>query len=838
MAAAAAPAHAPVAGPVVDVLLKVGEAASAASSAAPGASAASSDVAMPAPSPRGDRAHATVPAAIGSLSEATSAASAARYVLDKLVYADTVTAEEARKLAGETVAAWEAHINPGFLQYRKSVAQAEDFAALEWRDGAPGGCTLLDARGREYLDLLGGFGIYSCGHSHPVVVEAVSRQLRKQPLHSQELLDPLRAYCADVLCRTMPPGPLRDGYVFFTNSGTESVEASLKFAMLATGRRHFIGVIGAFHGKSLGSLAATSKAAFRKPFAASLLPFTHIPNNDIAALRRAFESAAFTGNDIAGFIVEPVIGEGGIHICSDDFLVEARALCDKYGACLIADEVQSGMGRTGTMWAIEHAGVSPDIMAIAKGFGGGVMGAGAVVGSEAVMSKLFENPFIHTTTFGGNPMALAAATAALYVTETERLPQAAAARGSFLIAEFTRLGEAFPHILRQVRGRGLMIGLEFVDDDIGYAFSSAMFARRCVVAGTLVNSRVIRIEPPLTITPEECALVIARATHALAALTRAGVGARHRLPAHLVAEFGSGGEAALAAPEMEGPAALAAGLALPPKGAAADADADADGAFGGAGAGAVLESPKAKAAASSSASAGPAPAPGSGAGQPQLTLTAAVPAAAPAAAPASPAPAAGSAPAAASASAGTAGDSDDEVGGVHYHPPKSGEKASKDKAGMRRSKSNGGASGGLAAAAPAAASSAAAASPAGLAAAAPVAAASAGTAPAARAPLSHVAAAVTAAAAAATAAAAAALSLTACEEAAKPVPIAAAPAAAAPAAGAAAPSGVASSAAAAAVDHEDDEDEDEEDDSESDVSSVSSTSTENSGGMDGQSDEE
>lgn len=163
MAAAAAPAHAPVAGPVVDVLLKVGEAASA---------APTPDVAVPAtPSPRGDRAHASVPEAIGSLAEATSAASAARYVLDNLVYADTVTADQARKLAGETVAAWEAHINPGFLQYRKSVAQAEDFAALEWRDGAPGGCTLLDARGREYLDLLGGFGIYSCGHSHPVVVE-------------------------------------------------------------------------------------------------------------------------------------------------------------------------------------------------------------------------------------------------------------------------------------------------------------------------------------------------------------------------------------------------------------------------------------------------------------------------------------------------------------------------------------------------------------------------------------------------------------------------------------------------------------------------------------------
>lgn len=640
------------------------------------------------------------------------------------------------------------------------------------------------------------------------------------------------------------PLPFRFFFLVFLHVSVPlpAVEASLKFAMLATGRRHFIGVIGAFHGKSLGSLAATSKAAFRKPFSASLLPFTHIPNNDIAAMRRAFESAAFTGNDIAGFIVEPVIGEGGIHICSDEFLREARALCTRYGACLIADEVQSGMGRTGTMWAIEHAGVSPDIMAIAKGFGGGVMGAGAVVGSEAVMSKLFENPFIHTTTFGGNPMALAAATAALYVTETERLPQAASARGDFLISELVRLTSVFPHILKEVRGRGLMIGLEFHNDEVGYAFSSAMFARRCVVAGTLVNSRVIRIEPPLTITEEECRLVIARATHALMALTRAGVGVPERVPASLAAEFNSGGEGALTAPEMDGPAAVAAGLALPLKDDAADAFACAA---------VELESPKAKASASASA----APAAAGGAGQAQapvqvqaeLTLTAAPQVPAPAPAPAAPAPAAGTA--SASAAGPAAGDSDDEVGGVHYHPPKSGEKS---KAGMRRSKSNGGNSGGLAAAAPAAASAAAAApasstpaasaaasaSPAGLAASAPVAAASAGPTPSARAPLSHVAAAVTAAATASAAAAAAAaalapLSLTGCEEAAKP--------ASATAAGAAASlSTVASAApAAAAAAHEDEEEEDEDEcESESDVSSVSSTSTENSGGMDGQSDED
>ena len=214
---------------------------------------------------------------------------------------------------------------------------ADDYAALEWRDGKPGGVTLISATGDEYIDCLGGFGIYNCGHSHPTIVAAVQAQLLKQPLHSQELLDPLRAYAAALLCQTLP-GDLK--YAFFTNSGTESVECALKMAMLSTGRKHFIGLVGAFHGKSLGSLSGTSKAVFRRPFAGGLLPFTHIPVNDCAALRTAFASAKFTGNDIAGLLIEPILGEGGIHECSDEFLRLGRELCDAADARLIFDEVQ------------------------------------------------------------------------------------------------------------------------------------------------------------------------------------------------------------------------------------------------------------------------------------------------------------------------------------------------------------------------------------------------------------------------------------------------------------------------------------------------------------------
>ena len=238
----------------------------------------------------------------------------------------------------------------------------------------------------------------TAGRSNPTVKAAVARQLQRMPLHSQELLDPLRAYCAALLARTLPGG-LR--YAFFTSSGAESVEHSLKFAMLATGRRHFIALLGAFHGKTIGALSGTSKAVFRAPFEPALLSFTHVPPNDIAALEAAFAAAAFTGSAVAGCLLEPVLGEGGIHVLSDAYLAAARRLCDAHGAQLVFDEVQCGMGRTGAMWACQHAGVAPDIMAIGKAFGGGVTAAGAVVATPQVWRKFIENPFLTTTTFGG-----------------------------------------------------------------------------------------------------------------------------------------------------------------------------------------------------------------------------------------------------------------------------------------------------------------------------------------------------------------------------------------------------------------------------------------------------
>jgi len=426
-----------------------------------------------------------------------------RHVLGLIYKEDSLNDEEAKYITEEVVEYWEENVNPGFLEYRKSVS--DEYTAVEWKDGEEGGAVFTGMRGNQYIDCLGGFGIFNVGHRHPKVVAAVRAQLRKQALHSQELLDPLRAYAAHLLA-WIAPGNLQ--YSFFTNSGTESVEACLKMAMLATGRAHFVATTGAFHGKTIGSLSGTSKAAYRVPFKGALLDFTHLPLNDVSALEAHFEGSNFTGREIAGVILEPVQGEGGINITSVDYMRAARRLCTQYGALLIFDEVQTGMGRTGKMWGCDHARVIPDIMAVGKAFGGGVMPVGACLGTAQVWAKYMENPFLMTTTFGGNPLAMAAAIATMEVIHNEGLVEQSREKGAYFLKGLQDLGEHYPNLIKEARGLGLMIGLEFQTNSMGYQFSSEVFSRGVLVSGTLVNARVIRIEPPLTISMEQIDTVL------------------------------------------------------------------------------------------------------------------------------------------------------------------------------------------------------------------------------------------------------------------------------------------------------------------------------------------
>lgn len=348
------------------------------------------------------------------------------------------------------------------------------------------------------------------------MIKAVSEQLERQAIHSQELIDPLRTYLAH-LVSLITPGDLQ--YSFFSNSGTESVEGCLKMAMLATGRKHFIGAVGGFHGKTLGSLGGTSKAIFREPFM-PLLHWTHVPFGDIEALESVLKCADFSGDRVAAVVLEPVQGEGGINVSPRGYLPAARELCDRYGAMLVLDEIQSGMGRTGKMFYCEYEGVTPDLLALGKAFGGGVMPIGAVVGNAKTWAKYIENPFLHTTTFGGNPLACAAAIATISVLLEEDLPGQAAAKGEYMIPRMNSLIAKYPDVLKEIRGIGLMIGMEFTGNDTGYEVAKELFSRNILISGTYINARVLRVEPPLTISYEQIDIFLKALEESLAAVSK------------------------------------------------------------------------------------------------------------------------------------------------------------------------------------------------------------------------------------------------------------------------------------------------------------------------------
>jgi putrescine aminotransferase len=382
------------------------------------------------------------------------------------------------------------HVNPGFLEARKSVTEAGDEAAVEWEGE---GSILKDATGRQFIDLLGGYGIYNLGIRHPEVVAAVEAQLHRSPLHSQELLDPLRALFAQSLAAVAPAGLTR---AFFCNSGTEAVEAAMKLAMWVTGRHTFIAAENAFHGKTLGALSLMGKKRFRAPFEPALIATTRVPFGDAAALEAALRAA---DPKPAAVVLEPIQGEAGAVVPPDGYLAAVRAACTEHGVLLIADEVQTCLGRTGAMFAVDHWDVVPDIITLGKSLGGGVIPVGAIVSSPELWRVWEADPFIHSNTFGGNPLACAAGIAAVHVTIRDDLPTRAAKTGDRITAELESMAERYPGVLAGVSGRGLLLAMHFATNELGYAVSAGLFRRGVLVAGTTANAKAVRIEPALNI---------------------------------------------------------------------------------------------------------------------------------------------------------------------------------------------------------------------------------------------------------------------------------------------------------------------------------------------------
>ena len=359
------------------------------------------------------------------------------------------------------------------------------------------GCYIFDHEGRRFLDCLGGYGTFSLGHRHPKVVAAVEAQLKTITLSGKAFFSGPCADLAEKLAE-VTPGTLQ--YSFFCNSGAEAVEAALKFAKGATGRSGIISTEESFHGKTLGALAVMGRAKYRKRFEPLMPGVSFVPYGDAEA------AAAAISSETACMIVEPIQGEGGIIVPPDGYLKALRTACDRNGALLIFDEVQTGLGRTGTMWGCDYEGVQPDILTSAKSLGGGVMPIGAMVGTPDVWDAIYsENPMVHTSTFGSNPIACAAGLAAIKAVQEEGLVERSAKMGKIMKSALSEVASRHSDTILEVRGRGLMLGMEFRMDEVGELVVAQLLKRGVCVAYTLNNPRVLRFEPPLIIDESQIA---------------------------------------------------------------------------------------------------------------------------------------------------------------------------------------------------------------------------------------------------------------------------------------------------------------------------------------------
>ena len=386
------------------------------------------------------------------------------------------------------------------------------------------GSEVWDFGGNRYLAFVGGIGVLNVGHNPPAVVNAVTRQLGLVS-HAcfQVVAYPGYIELAQRLNKLVG-GDEAYKSVFFT-SGAEAVENAVKIARSHTQRSGIIAFDGAFHGRTLLGITLTGMSAPYKqnfgPFPGDIyrLPFPNplhgITEADcLKALDQLF-AVQILPEGVAAIIIEPVQGDGGFLPAGPAFMQALRRITSQHGILLICDEIQSGFGRTGTMFAFQQLGIKPDLVTLAKSLGGGLPISG-VVGRAEIMDA--PTPGGLGGAYGGNALACAAALATINVLLTQNLPAQAAQKGDMLLDGFRLLAQEYPDLVNEVRGKGMLMAIEFVDNEIGYDFASEMFRQRVLVAGTLNNARTIRVEPPLTLALEQCEQVLKAARKALAAL--------------------------------------------------------------------------------------------------------------------------------------------------------------------------------------------------------------------------------------------------------------------------------------------------------------------------------
>lgn len=414
----------------------------------------------------------------------------------------TTIAPDVRVAEDDVLRLYRAHLSKG------RATLAELFGSH--MEVASEGSWIYTSDGEEFLNL-GGYGVFTMGARHPIVMAAIEHQLRSHPTSTRILLEPTVARAAEALASVTPPGLDR---VHFALSGAEAVETALKLGR-AHGKRRIVSMTGGYHGKTMGALSATAKEVYQRPFRPLLPDVTHLPYGDAGALER--ELAAHPGEVVV--IMEPVQGEGGVIIPPAGYLKQAEELCHRYQGFLVMDEVQTGMGRLGTWWGCDAEGVVPDVLLAGKALGGGVLPVSAAVANRATFAPFDKDPYLHTATFSGQPLLMAAVQGAIEAVRHDDLLARGKSLGARLLPRIREIVSAtIPDLVTEVRGAGLLIGVELVEAGLAGELLIELFNHGVVANHSMIGSSVVRFTPPANLTDREVGIFFTafeRATHDL-----------------------------------------------------------------------------------------------------------------------------------------------------------------------------------------------------------------------------------------------------------------------------------------------------------------------------------
>jgi putrescine aminotransferase len=417
--------------------------------------------------------------------------------------------------SAEIIGLYKRHLSRGRARLAEMAGGAMEISSQ--------GTRIYTADGAEYLNC-GGYGVFLLGHRHPKVTAAVIEQIQRHPLSTRILLEPTAAEAARELASVTPPGLDR---VHFVNSGAEATEAAIKLAR-ALGKPNLISTMGGYHGKTMGALTLTAKPLYQQPFQPLLPGVQYVPYGDPDAL-----AAVLSQGENHCVVVEPVQGEGGVVVPPPGYLRKVEQLCREHGALFVLDEIQTGLGRLGSWWGADREEVQPDILLVGKNLSGGVVPVAAMIATTHAYAPFNRDPFLHTSTFAASPVAMAAATATVQVIREEGLVERAKTLGeSILPAIRAVMTELCPHLVTDVRGIGLLIGIELRDEEIAAELTLELLERHVLVNHSLNAHRVIRLTPPATLsdvdttwlldalTEAATALAARRATHRTTSLER------------------------------------------------------------------------------------------------------------------------------------------------------------------------------------------------------------------------------------------------------------------------------------------------------------------------------